>query len=107
MKKGNIILVPFPFTDLTGNKLRPALVLLDSDEDVTVAFMTTEIHWKEETDILLQPTTENGLKKESLIRLSKLATIDKELILGRLGSLDHYTMKILNANLKRILKLDE
>jgi|ERR1700691_886938 mRNA interferase MazF len=106
MKKGDIILVPFPFTDLTGDKFRPAIVLIESEKDVTVAFVTTQIQWKEETDILLQPTPENGLKKESLIRLSKLATIDKELALGRLGELDSAIVKLLNSNLKKVLKLD-
>lgn len=107
MTKGDIILVPFPFTDLTGNKLRPALLLVETENDITVAFMTTQIQWKEETDILLSPSSENGLKKESLIRLSKLATLDQDLILGRLGKIDNTTLKVVNKNLKKILKLDE
>ena len=41
MKKGDIVLIPFPFTDLTGNKNRPALVLVESEEDITVCFITT------------------------------------------------------------------
>jgi len=41
MKKGDIILVPFPFTDLSGSKNRPALVIADSELDVTVAFIST------------------------------------------------------------------
>ena len=107
MKKGDIVLVPFPFTDLTGNKLRPALALTISEMDVTVAFITSQIIWKETTDILLQPTPLNGLKKESLIRLSKFATIDRDLIIGKLGSIDQETTKLLNSNLKIILKLNE
>ncbi|MEI6596555.1 MAG: type II toxin-antitoxin system PemK/MazF family toxin [Bacteroidota bacterium] len=107
MKKGDIILVPFPFTDLTGNKLRPALALTVSEMDVTVAFITTQIQWKETTDILLKPTPINRLKKESLIRLSKFATIDKDLIVGKLGCIDEETTKLLNSNLKTILKLNE
>lgn len=106
MKKGDIILVPFPFSDLTGNKNRPALVLIESTLDVTVAFISTQIHWKEETDILLQTSKENGLKKESLIRLAKLATIDKEIVLGRLGRLDKSTILLVNKNLKILLNLN-
>ena len=105
MKKGDIVLVPFPFTDLTGNKNRPALVLVDSDLDITAAFISTQLNWREESDVLLLPDTSSGLKKESLIRLSKLATIDKDLVIGRLGSLDETTLKLIDGNLKKIFKL--
>ena len=107
MKKGDIILVPFPFTDLTDSKIRPALVLIDSEFDVTLAFISTQIHWKEETDIMLEPEISNGLKKESLIRLSKLATIDKDLIFGRLGQITIIELKKVDNNLKIILKIDD
>lgn len=107
MKKGDIILIPFPFSDLTGNKNRPALVLIEGELDITVAFISTQIHWKSETDILIQPTNENGLKKESLIRLSKLATLDKDLALGLLGEIDSATVKHLNKNLRMILQIED
>ncbi|MFI5222281.1 MAG: type II toxin-antitoxin system PemK/MazF family toxin [Bacteroidia bacterium] len=107
MKKGDIILVPFPFSDLTGSKLRPALVLSASELDVTVTFITTQTQWKESTDILIQASPMNGLKKVSLIRLSKLATLDKDIIVGRIGLIEDNKIKIVNANLKKILKLDD
>lgn len=107
MKKGDIVLIPFPFTDLTGNKKRPALVLVNNDMDVTVAFISTQTKWKIDTDILLFPSKESGIKKDSLVRLSKLATIDKYLVIGRLGTIRDKTIHLVNQNLKKILKLDE
>ena len=74
--------------------------------DITVAFISTQLNWKEETDILLKPTKNNGLKKESLVRLSKLATIDKNLALGRIGRMDANDLKQVNINLIKRFKLD-
>jgi len=103
MNKGDVVLIPFPFSDFSGAKNRPAVILIETDEDVTVAFITTQLKWKTE----LQPSDLNGLKRVSLIRLNKLATIDKELVIGRLGSIDKTSTGLLNKNLIRIFRLDE
>lgn len=105
MNKGDIVLIPFPFSDLSGAKNRPAVILIETDEDITVAFITTQIKWSTEFDVLLHPSDLNGLKKVSLIRLNKLATIDKDLVIGRLGSLDDLSIRMLNINLVRIFQL--
>jgi mRNA interferase MazF len=106
MKKGDIVLIPFPFSDLSGNKNRPALILIDSADDVTICFITTRLKWHSEYDIVIKPTALNGLKKNSLIRLNKLATVDKELVIGLLGELDDDYLKQLNYNLIKILKIE-
>ena len=105
MIKGYIILIPFPFTDLSGNKLRPAVVLIVSDYDLTGCFITAQLKWKEATDIEILPSALNGIKKPSLIRLSKIATLDKTLALGKLGELRQTEVAILNENLKKLLQL--
>jgi mRNA interferase MazF len=107
MKKGDIVLIPFPFTDLSGNKNRPAVVLIESDDDVTVCFITTQLKWMTEFDMTLQPSDVNGLKITSLLRLNKFATIDKDLIIGRLGSLNNEQIKILNSNLAKSFRINE
>jgi len=105
MPKGDIVLIPFPFTDLSGNKLRPALVLSENPLDVTVSFITTQLQWQEPTDIILQPQSKNGIKKLSLVRLSKIATIERSLIVGIIGSIDSSQILELNQKLKLIFDI--
>lgn len=57
------MLITFPFTDLSGSKLGPAVVLVDTSLDMTVCFITTQIKWREATDVLLLPDPTNGLRK--------------------------------------------
>lgn len=105
MAKGDILLIKFPFTDLNGSKLRPAVVLAEANLDITVSFITTQIQWEEPTDILLIPNPTNGLKKQSLIRTSKIATIDRGLAKGLLGKLNQNELTDLNNKLKSLLQL--
>ena len=105
MAKADIILIPFPFTNLSDTKIRPCLVLLESEYDVTVSFITTQTGWSDSTSVVIKPTRTNGLKKESLVRLNKLATIDKELVIGKIGELEDSEKKSVNKKLKEIFQL--
>ncbi len=105
MAKADIILIPFPFTNLSDSKIRPCLVLLEAEFDVTVSFITTQTGWNDSHTIAIKPTATNGLKKESLLRLNKLATIDKELIIGKIGALDNQEKSTVNQKLKEIFQL--
>lgn len=105
MAKGDIVLITFPFTDLSGSKLRPAIVLADTNLDLTVCFITTQIQWQEPTDVLLSPSPSNGLRRQSLIRTSKIATLDKLLAKGLLGRLSVDELNELNVGLKTLFQL--
>jgi mRNA interferase MazF len=105
MAKGDIVLITFPFTDLSGSKLRPAVVLVDTNLDLTVCFITTQTGWQEPTDVLLSPTATNGLRKHSLIRTSKIATLDRSLAKGLLGRLEPTELTELDSKLKRLFQL--
>lgn len=105
MVKGDIILIPFPFSDLSGSKLRPVVVLLESLNDITVCFITSQFKWQEPTDIPIQPDDKNGIKVSSLIRLNKIATLDKKLAIGKIGALNKDQTEDLNNKLKILFQL--
>jgi len=86
-KFGDVVLVAFPFTNLTKAKKRPALVLLDSkDDDIITCRITSQI-CNSKYDITISNWTHCGLLSPSWIRLHKIATIQKNKIDKTLGNL--------------------
>ena len=108
MSKGSIVLVPFPFTDLSGNKVRPALVLYVSKngEDCVVAFISS-IKQKTQTqfEIPIKSSNANGLKTDSIVRVDKIATLQKKIILGDFGKLELETLNIVDKKIKQLFLL--
>lgn len=108
VKRGDIILITIPFSDLTSSKVRPALVLSPEDQsenDLIVALITTNIHRP------LRPTDHpirtgekdfaaTGLRQDSVFRMSKIFNLDKTLAKRRLGRVPPALMKKLAAKLK-------
>lgn len=105
MKKGDIVLIKFPFTDLSESKNRPALVLVRRQSDVVVAFITSNIIRSENWDIVLEPNLQNGLKHISVIKISKIATLDKTLVLGKIGQIDSSDILKVNEGLSLLFQL--
>ncbi|HLD79734.1 MAG: hypothetical protein A3I11_07645 [Elusimicrobia bacterium RIFCSPLOWO2_02_FULL_39_32] len=100
-KQGDIVLVPFPFTDLTTTKKRPAVIISSERfnkkyNDVIVVAITSQIPESiSEEEILLSPIEqkESGLPKTSLIKIGKISTIDQRLIRKKLGTIPRTTYK--------------
>ncbi len=90
---GAIVLVQFPFSDLTSHKKRPALVLCHVEfsktiQLITVAMITSKIDTHGlPGDVYLEDWQTSGLLFPSLVRLSKSVTLETELILGIRGVL--------------------
>lgn len=105
MAKGDIVPITFPFTDLSGSKLKPEVVLANTNLDLTVCFITTQTSWQEPTGTMLMPNPSNGLRKQSLIRTSKIATLDRSLAKGLLGRLSANDLTDMNSKLKILFQL--
>ena len=95
MTRGKIVLVPFPFDDLTASKVRPAVCLTDpigSHRHVVLAFISSQMPLDiAATDVLLDPQRHDfgaiGWRVASVLRLHRLVTIATALIRRDMGKL--------------------
>jgi mRNA interferase MazF len=113
LRQGDVVLVPFPFADLTGRKMRPAVVVSANPQglEVIVAFITSVLSNRSPRGAeveLLQSDPEfrvTGLKVDSLVRLDKLVTLSGDLISRRLGAIGPATQTSIAAMLRRAFDL--
>jgi len=87
--KGDVIVVPFPFSDLTRAKRRPALVIAKLDGDDIILCQVTSKNVKDRYSVSLTDNDfESGhLKRESNVRPNRIFTADIHIILYKIGHL--------------------
>jgi mRNA interferase MazF len=85
--KGDVVVVPFPFSDLTGAKRRPALVLAELDgEDVILCQITSQQFMDRYAVPINESDFEEGyLRKISNVRPNRIFTADCKIILYKTG----------------------
>jgi mRNA interferase MazF len=85
--QSEIVLLLFPFSDSSEGKRRPALVLFDTgDDDLIVARITSQMT-QTEFDVEILEWQKAGLLVPSVVRVHKLATLEKSLVERKLGAL--------------------
>lgn len=108
--KYKIVLVPFPFDDLTANKVRPAVCLTNEIKPhghVVLAFITSQISSNPSaTDFVIDKADGDfsitGLKVSSTVRLHRLMTVAKSIILRELGELSSSQQKEIDERLRTL-----
>lgn len=94
MKQGDIVSVPFPFSDLSSSKVRPALVVSQSShgDDLILVFIS---HKKHPGAVRLFPRDfiAGGLLKVSFVRYHKLATLSRHIVRKRIAVLSSAKIK--------------
>ena len=108
--RGDVVLVPFPFTDLSSSKHRPALIvspdaLNSARDDVVVLAITSQIPPQLTADEFMIPTADlrsTGLPKPSLLKLSKIVTLHQRLVVKQIGSLPVSTTTSVLERLRQI-----
>jgi mRNA interferase MazF len=108
-RAGQIVLTPFPHTDLSGAKLRPVLMLRRASErfdDWLVCMVSSQIEQAEAgfDEILLTADPDfaaSGLKAPSVLRLSRLAVLHGALLAGSIGTIDDIRLLRIRQRLAR------
>ena len=111
--KYKIVLVPFPFDDLTANKVRPAVCLTDEINPhghLVLAFITSRVSAAASpTDLVIDKSDADflvtGLKVSSTVRLHRLMTVTKSIVLRELGELSAAQQTEIENRLRQLFNL--
>lgn len=87
--KGDLVVIPFPYSDLSNAKKRPALVLAESSLNDIILCQITSQDIKDSFSITLsnEDFSSGSLNKISNIRPNKIFTADSRIILYKIGFL--------------------
>ena len=104
--KGDVVVLPFPFSDLSGSKRRPALVIADFDGDDVILCQITSVARNDHYAVPLDTADfDSGtLPVKSLVRPNKIFTADRRLILYSPCRLKPETLRNVTAVIVGILE---
>jgi mRNA interferase MazF len=108
--QGSVVLVPFPFTDLSGRKRRPALVVSPAnfhDADLILCAITSQLphklsEWEATLDA--EDMVEEKLPKQSIVKPGKLFTMHRELSAGRYGVVKEHKLQEILGRLQNLFE---
>lgn len=107
-QKGDIVIIGFPFSDLSGTKKRPALIISNSRVNDTGDYLLVQITSKIKNDHLSLPVDKNSfingkeLPLRSFIRLHKIFLLNEDLIISKYTGV---TNDFINKVIKGIITL--
>jgi mRNA interferase MazF len=114
MRRGDVIIVDYPFSDATGRKVRPALVVQADEfnrrlDDTILALITssrarfTGSPTQLPIDITTRDGRESGLRLSSVVQCENLVTIDKSFVVHTIGRFSAALVQQIDGCLKAAL----
>lgn len=102
--KGDVVVVPFPFADLTQARRRPALVLAELEGEDLILCQITSQQVRDRYAIVLEETDfETGLlRQRSNVRPNRLFTADRHIILYRV---EHLKKEKINEAIEKVVEI--
>jgi mRNA interferase MazF len=109
-KQKEIVLVPFPYSDLSANKKRPVLIISNDNynsnfPDIVVCVITSNLFKDNYSIALNSDDLEIGIMPEqSIIKCHKIFTIDQSLILKRFSIINDFKFEEVSNKLSQVIK---
>ena len=110
IQQGDLLLVPFPFSDQSGRKVRPVIVLSNNQfnlnsEDVIVVGVTSNLSKDKYTANLGNGDLEEGrLMTKCIIKVENILKLDKDLIIKKIGKIKKEKIKEIVAVFNEIIE---
>jgi mRNA interferase MazF len=112
LARGDVVLSRFPFTDLSGASVRPALVVSNGliGQDLVISAISSVIRATlPATDLLVESThpefAVTGLRVPSVIRVHKLVAVEQSVVVRRLGKIGAVLQQEVDQRLRTLLQL--
>ena len=107
MQTGSILLVPFPFAELTKRKVRPSVLICrikGKYSDLVIAAISSVVpEGLTDYEMLLQPTAKNGLRKTSVVKIDRIVTMRSSDLIAHIGELDDTDLVLFKQKFKELV----
>ncbi len=107
MKTGEIVLIPFPFAELTNKKVRPAVVICETKDvyqDIVVCAVSSVVpNNLTENEMLLKKDAANNLRVDSVIKINRIVTAKRNDVIAKLGNLNETDLESFREKFRNLL----
>ena len=91
MNIGDIVLIPFPFSELSQVKVRPAVVITETKDkykDLVVSAISSVVPTKRsEREFIIAKSEKNNLRVRSVVKTDRIVTVKRERVIAVIGKL--------------------
>ncbi len=110
IEQKDLLIVPFPFSDQSGRKIRPVVVISNNNfnnhsEDVIVMGVTSNVKKERYAISLNNKDLENGnLSTDCIIKVENILRLEKGLVIKKIGKINENKLKEVHSVLDKIIK---
>lgn len=109
MKTGEIILIPFPFAELTNKKVRPAIVICETKDfykDIVVCAISSVVpNDFTGNEMLLKKDATNNLRVDSVAKIDRIVTAKRSDVIAKLGKLNKKDLESFKEKFRNLIDL--